>query len=154
MTLDELVGADAIAVGVGVSTRKTVLAQLSHLLAEQTGFDAQVILNALLEREKLGTTGFGGGVAIPHGRIAGLGRMFGAILLPTQSIDYDAVDDRPVDIFFALLAPEGSGAEHLKTLARVSRAFCDPGFSARLRGATDAAAVRAILAAGAERAAA
>lgn len=145
MRLDELVGSDMILVGISPPNRKAALAAIAQQMAWTTDVPAERILDALNEREKLGSTGFGGGIAIPHGRLPEISDMTGCIAVLASPVDYDAVDGRPVDILFALLAPEDGGVEHLKTLARVSRAFRDQRFLARLRGARDAAAVRAIL---------
>jgi PTS system nitrogen regulatory IIA component len=154
MTLSELVGAGSILVGATPPNRKAAFQALAQQMAPDVGLPVETLVAALTEREKLGTTGFGGGVAIPHGRPDGISGLHGGIAVLASPIDYDAVDGRPVDILFALLAPEEAGADHLKALARVSRAFRIPGFAARLRGARDADAVRALLAEEAERAAA
>jgi PTS system nitrogen regulatory IIA component len=148
MTLDQLVGPDAILIGITPPSRKAAFHLLAQQLAPALGVEADAIFQALAEREKLGTTGFGGGIAIPHGRVAGISGIHAAVAILAQPIDYGAVDQRPVDLLFALLAPEDAGALHLKALARVSRALRDPHFAARLRGARDAGAVRAILAGG------
>lgn len=146
MTLDELVGSDAILVGITPASRKAAFQAMAQKMAPGIGVAPERIVAALNSREKLGTTGFGGGIAIPHGRLPELDMITGGIALLASPIEYDAVDGRPVDVLFVLLAPEDAGAEHLKTLARVSRALRDQNFLARLRGARDVSAVRALLA--------
>jgi PTS system nitrogen regulatory IIA component len=117
------------------------------LLAAVTGARPAAIAAALTEREALGTTGFGGGCAIPHGRIPGCGRMHAAVLRLAKPIEWQAVDARPVDLLFALVGPDAPGAEHLKMLARISRALRERSLVAKLRGAADASALWALLAA-------
>jgi PTS system nitrogen regulatory IIA component len=97
------------------------------------------------EREKLGSTGFGGGIAIPHGRLDGLKRVCGVFARLSKPVDFAAVDELPVDLVFMLLSPTGAGAEHLKALACVSRKLRDRGFAAKLRGAGSNDAVYALL---------
>lgn len=154
MELVDLFAPDAIVVGVAPATRKAAFQALAQIMAPGLPVAPEHIVQALMEREKLGSTGFGGGIAIPHGRLPGLGHMAAGLAILAEPIGWDALDGRPVDILFALLAPEDTGAEHLKTLARVSRTLRDPRLVAQLRGAGDASAVRAILAAGSDRAAA
>jgi len=99
----------------------------------------------LLERERLGSTGVGNGIAIPHGKIAGLDRLYGLFARADQPIDFDAIDEQPVDLIFLLLAPEGAGADHLKALARVSRLLRDRVTCEKLRGSDNADALYALL---------
>jgi len=154
MDLSELVAADAVAVDFSASSRRAALERAAALLATTAGVNAGVILAALLEREKLGTTGFGIGAAIPHGRVAGLTGVHGAILRLSVPVDWNSVDGLPVDLVVALAGPDAGGAEHLKALALVSRALRDKALVAKLRGSRDAAALWALAANGGDREAA
>ncbi|WP_340266424.1 PTS sugar transporter subunit IIA [Sphingobium mellinum] len=145
---NDIVSPDALATGVAVNGKKPLFQKISQLAAAAYGLDAGAVSEALFERERLGSTGFGGGVAIPHAKISGLQRMSGVVVLLEPAIPFDAVDEAPVDVVFALLSPADSGAEHLKTLARVSRYLRDEGHVARLRGAKSAGALQALLAGG------
>ena len=113
--------------------------------AQITGLSDRAIFETLLERERLGTTGVGHGIAIPHGKMAGLTQIVGLFARLDAQIDFDAIDDQPVDLVFLLLAPEGAGADHLKALARVSRFLRNTQACEKLRGAQDHAALYAIL---------
>lgn len=145
MNLQDVVAPGAVALEAGLSTRARVLERAAALLAPAAGLPAPALLSALDAREAMGTTGFGGGTAVPHGRLAALGGFHGAVLLLASPVDWGAVDALPVDLVVALVGPEEPGAEHLKLLARVSRALRDTAHVARLRGATDAAALWAML---------
>ena len=142
----DIVSADALATGLTVNGKKQLFQKIATLAACAYGLDADEVGDALFERERLGSTGFGGGVAIPHAKIPGLARMCALVVLVDPAIPFDAVDEAPVDIIFALLSPVDSGAEHLKTLARVSRYLRDDHNVARLRGASSAEALYALLA--------
>jgi nitrogen PTS system EIIA component len=141
----DLVTPAAVQEGVTAATRKAVLQQLGSVAADAYGLDAKMVSEALAAREKLGSTAFGGGVALPHARIAGLTQVVGMFLQLARPIDFQAIDDLPVDITFALLSPPDASAEHLKALARVSRAMRDRGFVAKLRGAGSPDAIYALL---------
>lgn len=145
---NDIVGAGALATGVAANGKKQLFQKVAGLAANAYGLDADLVAEALFERERLGSTGFGGGVAIPHAKITGLEKMRAVVLLLDPAIPFDAVDEAPVDIVFALLSPVDSGAEHLKTLARVSRYLRDEGQVVRLRGAKSAEALHALLAGG------
>lgn len=145
---NDIVSPDALATGLSVNGKKPLFQKISQLAASAYGLNADAVSEALFERERLGSTGFGGGVAIPHAKIVGLERMSGVVVLLNPALAFDAVDEAPVDIVFALLSPVDSGAEHLKTLARVSRYLRDEGHLARLRGAKSAGALHALLAGG------
>jgi PTS system nitrogen regulatory IIA component len=108
--------------------------------------EARGIVERLVERERLGSTGFGGGVAIPHGKIDGLDRVIGVFARLSAPVDFQAIDDLPVDLVFLLLSPPDSGVEHLKALARVSRRLRDKAFVAKLRGAGSTDALYALFA--------
>jgi PTS system nitrogen regulatory IIA component len=128
-----------------VTSKKQALQELSRACAEFTGLDERAIFEVLIERERLGTTGVGGGVAIPHGKLGGLQRLYGLFARLEQPIDYDSIDEQPVDLIFLLLAPETAGADHLKALARVSRKLRDSETCEKLRGSDSADALYALL---------
>lgn len=144
--LSDLLASEAVAAGMGVASRKKLFHELGALAERAYGVDARAVAERLAQREKLGSTGFGGGVAIPHARIDGLRQVVAAFVRLEQPVDFGAVDGLPVDLVFMLLSPVGAGAEHLKALARVSRRLRDPGFAAKLRGAGSADAIYALLA--------
>ena len=121
MELADLVSLDGIIAASTAKSKKQALQELSHRAAEITGIAEGTIFDTLLERERLGTTGIGSGIAIPHGKLAQIDRLYGLFTRLQDAIDFDSVDDRPVDLIFLLLAPETAGADHLRALARVSR---------------------------------
>lgn len=131
-----------------VTDRKALFLHIGTVAAQAHGLDSRVVVDRLVGREKLGSTGFGGGTATPHAKIPGLPRVLGVFTRLSQPIDLKAVDDLPVDLVFALLSPPEAGAEHLRALARVSRALRDTGFVAKLRGAGSCDALFALLATG------
>lgn len=143
---NDIVSPDALAARLAINGKKQLFQKIAALAADAYGLDAAIVAEALFDRERLGSTGFGGGVAIPHAKIPGLARMYALVVLVDPAIPFDAVDEAPVDIIFALLSPVDSGAEHLKTLARVSRYLRDDHNVARLRGASSAEALYALLA--------
>lgn len=120
---------------VAASNKKGVLHHLATAIAQAHGLDGKVVATVIGDRERLGSTGFGSGVAIPHGKIAGIGKVMGVFARLSQPVDFQAIDELPVDIIFMLLSPVDAGADHLKALARVSRQLRDRGFVAKLRGA-------------------
>ena len=144
--LGDLLAPERVHAGVAAANKKLLLGQLGQLAGRALDLDGREVAERLAAREKLGATGFGGGVAIPHGRIAGLPAMTGLFARLAQPIDYGAVDGAPVDLVFLLLSPELAGAEHLKALARISRRLRDAAFSAKLRGAGSPDALYALLA--------
>ena len=141
----DLLTPDSILANPAVTTRKALFQALGTAVGEQHGLDPRAVAEGLAAREKLGSTGFGGGIAIPHARVAGLDGIVGAVARLEQPIDFAAVDDMPVDLVFMLVSPPDAGAAHLKTLARVSRALRDPGYVAKLRGAGSRDALYALL---------
>lgn len=147
----DIVSPEALATGVAANGKKSLFQKIATLASCAYGLEADEVADALFERERLGSTGFGGGVAIPHAKLPGLTRMCGVVVLLDPAVPFDAVDEAPVDILFALLSPVDSGAEHLKTLARVSRYLRDESVVARLRGAKSTAALHALLAGGGAR---
>ncbi|MHA1522780.1 MAG: PTS IIA-like nitrogen regulatory protein PtsN [Alphaproteobacteria bacterium] len=126
-------------------SKKHLLQELADRAAKLTGRNARDIFDVLLQRERLGSTGIGQGVAIPHGKLPGLNRIHGIFARLPKPIDFEAVDEEAVDIIFLLLAPEGAGADHLKALARVSRLLRDPGILQKLRLSRDDAALYSVL---------
>ena len=142
---------DTVQTGVGANAKKTLFQQIGALAEAQVGIDARLVAERLADRERLGSTGFGGGVAIPHAKFDGLAAVTGVFVRLAQPIDFDAVDAMPVDLVFALLSPTDAGGEHLKALARVSRQLRDPQFLAKLRGAGSRDALWALFTADAAR---
>ncbi|MGE0254541.1 MAG: PTS IIA-like nitrogen regulatory protein PtsN [Alphaproteobacteria bacterium] len=145
MDIDEILAPGAVVAKLRATSKKQALQELARVAADVTGEDERAIFEVLLERERLGSTGVGGGVAIPHGKLASLDRLYGVFARVAQPIDFDSVDDRPVDLLFVLLAPEGAGADHLKALARVSRLLRDPATCDKLRGSDSRDAIYALL---------
>lgn len=145
---NDIVSPEALATGLSANGKKALFQKIAALAACAYQLDADEVGDALFERERLGSTGFGGGVAIPHAKIPGLDKMCGVVVLLDPPVPFDAVDDAPVDVVFALLSPIDSGAEHLKTLARVSRYLRDENNVTRLRGARSTGALHALLAGG------
>ena len=146
MTLTDLVAPAAIIPALKVNGKKQALQELAVRAAELTGQSERAILEILLQREKLGSTGVGNGIAIPHGKLPKLGRLFGLFARLDRPIDFEALDSQPVDLIFLILAPEAAGADHLKALARVARLLRDPEIARKLRESGDADALYAVLA--------
>jgi PTS system nitrogen regulatory IIA component len=137
----------AVAAGANITTSKALFQQLGQLAEREYGLPATDVVDRLTERERLGSTGFGGGVAIPHGKIDGLTQVVGLFIQLAQPVDVKAIDDLPGDLVFCLLSPPDAGSEHLKALAQVSRWLRDRTFVAKLRGAGSADAIYALFAA-------
>jgi PTS system nitrogen regulatory IIA component len=144
--LGSLVTPDRVLLDLKATSKRQVLRSLAQAAARVTGVDAEVILEALLQRERLGTTGLGGGIAIPHARVPGLASFTGFFARLAKPVDFEAVDGAPVDLVFLLLAPEGTGTDHLKALARIARLLREEEFRTALRTCPDRAKVHAILA--------
>ena len=130
---------------VKVGDKKTLLAAMASQAAKLTGVHEQLVLDAVVQREKLGSTGMGKGIAIPHARIKDCPRVVAIFAQLNQPIDFDAVDGQPVDLVCMLLSPEGAGSDHLQALAAISRVLRDSATCDRLRGATSADALLALL---------
>lgn len=145
MDIEDILTPGAVVAKLKATSKKQALQELARVAADVTGEDERAVFEVLLERERLGSTGVGAGVAIPHGKLAGLDRLYGVFARLAHPIDFDAVDDRPVDLMFVLLAPEGAGADHLKALARVSRLLRDPATCDKLRGSDSRDALFALL---------
>ncbi len=127
----------AVKLDVRVSSKRQLFTDIAHAAAHTAALDPKAVLAALSEREHLGSTGVGEGVAMPHARIDGLGRLFALFWVLRQPIGFDAIDDKPVDLIFVLLVPAGAETVHLKTLAKVARKLRDPDTRDRLRAADD-----------------
>ena len=145
MTMTDLVAPDAIVPALKVISKKQALQELSARAAALTGQNERAIFEVLLQREKLGTTAVGYGIAIPHGKLPKLDKMFGLFARLERPIEFDAMDRQPVDLILLLLAPEGAGADHLKALARGARLLRDQDTAKKLRAARDAQAIYAVL---------
>ena len=137
MKLSEILSADRVVAGAALNSKKKVLEDLSRLLSGGTSLASGDIFNSLVGREKLGSTGLGHGVAIPHGRVAGVPQSVGAFMRLKHPIDYDAHDGQPVDLVFGLLVPQQATEEHLKHLAAIAEMFSNEQFCAKLRDTTD-----------------
>jgi PTS system nitrogen regulatory IIA component len=145
MDLSDLLVIDAILPRLKTANKKQALQEMAAKAAALTGRDERDIFETLMQREKLGSTGVGHGVAIPHGKLPGLERLVGVFALLDKPIDFDSLDGEPVDVVFLLLAPESAGADHLKALARIARVLRDDETAAKLRAADDAAAMYTLL---------
>ncbi|GJD55263.1 PTS IIA-like nitrogen regulatory protein PtsN [Methylobacterium dankookense] len=146
MPILEFLDPDSVVPALRARTKKQVLQELSaQAVRRLSGLDEREVFETLLQRERLGSTGIGDGVAIPHGKLPGFDRLFGLVARLDKPVDFEALDGQPVDIAFLLLAPEGAGADHLKALAQVARVLREPGILERIRAARDASALYALL---------
>lgn len=145
MEINELISAESVIPNLRASSKKQALQDLARRAAEITGLHERAIFDVLMERERLGTTGVGNGIAIPHGKMANLDRLYGLFARLERAVDFQSIDEQPVDLIFLLLAPESAGADHLKALARVSRLLRDGSVCEKLRGTNDAEALFALL---------
>ncbi|MBM3478608.1 MAG: PTS IIA-like nitrogen regulatory protein PtsN [Alphaproteobacteria bacterium] len=145
MEITDLVTPAAVVASLKATSKKQALQELARRAAELTGEQERAIFDVLLERERLGTTGVGDGVAIPHGKLPNLGKLVGMFARLERPIDFEAIDEQPVDLIFLLLAPGTAGADHLKALARVSRLLRDRQMREKLRGSETREALYALL---------
>lgn len=145
MQLSEFLDFDAIKTAFPGGSKRSLLQQLANLAAQRLDLDSAGILASLSERERLGSTGFGQGVAIPHGRIDGLNRIYGLFVRLAEPVDFKALDRDPVDLVFLLLSPPEAGAEHLKALAAISRVTRNARTLEQMRGARSRDALAAVL---------
>lgn len=145
MLLAEFLDFDAIRPSLPGGNKRSLLQQLANLAAQRLETVSAAVLSSLVERERLGSTGFGQGVAIPHGKIDGLERIYGLFARLAEPVDYKAIDGRPVDLVFLLLSPPEAGADHLKALAVISRITRNAATLERLRGARSRDALAAVL---------
>lgn len=145
MEIADLITPLSVVAQLRAANKKSALQELAKRAAAMTGLPERTIYDVLLERERLGSTGIGMGVGIPHGKVAGLTKLHGFFARLERPIPFEAIDDRPVDLIFLLLAPEGAGADHLKALALVSRLLRDRAACEKLRGTDSADALFALL---------
>ncbi|MFL6724301.1 MAG: PTS sugar transporter subunit IIA [Sphingomicrobium sp.] len=145
MQLSDFLDFEAIRVDLAAGNKRQLLNQLAQIAAGRLSLDPSQIADAIAERERLGSTGFGGGVAIPHGKLGKLDRVYAMVVRLAAPIDYKAIDGQPVDLVFMLLSPPNAGAEHLKALAAVSRLVRHGGIVEKLRGARSRDAMAAVL---------
>lgn len=145
MQLADFLDFDAIKTNLPGGNKRSLLQQIANLAAQRLSMEPALILTSLTEREQLGSTGFGQGVAIPHGKIDGLSRIYGLFVRLSEPLDYKAIDGRPVDLVFLLLSPVDAGGEHLKALAAVSRVTRSAATLEKMRGARSRDALTAVL---------
>ena len=145
MEIADILTLDAVVPGLRATSKKQALQDIARRAAVLTGVDERTIFDVLMDRERLGTTGVGNGIAIPHGKLPALPRLYGLFARLEKPIDFQAIDDQPVDLIFLLLAPETAGADHLKALARVSRLLRDKTTCEKLRGTDEGEALYALL---------
>lgn len=145
MDLSDLIEQDAILPSLRSNSKKQVLQDLAERAAALSGLSPRDVLETVMARERLGSTGIGGGIAIPHGKIAGLARIRGVFGRLVKPVDFDALDDQPVDLVFLLIAPEDSGAEHLKALSKIARLLRNPAMLAQLRALRDATTIHDLM---------
>jgi PTS system nitrogen regulatory IIA component len=145
LDLSSIIRPEGVIAGLKTATKKQALQELAARAAEITGVHERTIFDILLERERLGTTGVGQGIAIPHGKLAEIDRLFGLFARLDQPIDFESIDEQPVDLIFLLLAPQGAGADHLKALAKVSRLLRDRETCEKLRHGDSVEAIYSLL---------
>lgn len=145
MQLSDFLDFDSIKTALPGGSKKALLQQLANVAGQRLDIDSAAILSSLSEREQLGSTGFGQGVAIPHGKIEGLKRIYSLFARLAEPLDYKAIDNRPVDLVFLLLSPPEAGAEHLKALAAISRVTRNAATLEKMRGARSRDALTAVL---------
>jgi len=145
MEIVDLITLEGVVPNLRATSKKQALQELARRAAEITGLAERAIFDVLVERERLGTTGVGNGIAIPHGKLASLTRIYGLFARLDKPIDFDSIDEQPVDLIFLLLAPESAGADHLKALARISRLLRDKAVCEKLRGTDSAEGLYALL---------
>jgi PTS system nitrogen regulatory IIA component len=145
MEIADLITPSRVVAQLRAANKKQALQELAKRAAVMTGIQERMIYDVLIERERLGSTGIGMGIGIPHGRLPGLDTLCGIFARLDRPVPFDAIDDQPVDLIFLLLAPEGAGADHLKALARVSRLLRDRNVCEKLRGTDNADALYALL---------
>ena len=146
MSLTDLIAPNAVVPALRVTSKKQAIQELAAQAAQLTGHSESTIAEILMQREKLGSTGVGNGVAIPHGKLPKLAKLFGMFARVEHPVDFEALDGQPVDLIFLLLAPENAGADHLKALARIARLLRDPDVAQKLRASQDAETLYAVLA--------
>ena len=146
----ELITPERIVLDLRARSKRQLLQELAELAARDAAIEPGRVLDALLEREKLGTTAIGEGIAIPHAKIEGLERVLGGFVRLAEPLDFEALDEQPVDLVFFLLAPAAASTEHLKALARLARLLRDPRLRSQLRSESDIGHVYRLLVGGAQ----
>lgn len=145
MDLSDLITPNAIIPALKANSKKQVLQIVAEKAAALTGLDERDVFNTIIQREKLGSTGVGNGIAIPHGKLANIDKIIGVFARLETPVDFEALDDQPVDLVFLLLAPESAGADHLKALSRIARVLRDPEVVTKLRNTYEAQALYSFL---------
>ena len=145
MNISNILTEKNVFVGLKSGSKREFLQDFAQKAAEVTGIDALTIFDSILERENLGSTGFGGGTALPHGRFVGLDKVYAFFGKPNYPVEFDSVDGRPVEIAFLLMSPEGSGADHLTALAVLSRVLKDESLCSRLKKMSSPTEIYALL---------
>ena len=145
MDLSDLIEVSAVMPALKANSKKQLLQLLAEKAASFTGLPEREVFDTILQRERLGSTGVGNGIAIPHGKLPGISRITGIFARLENPVDFEALDDQPVDLVFLLLAPEGAGADHLKALSRIARVLRDSDIVGKIRGTKDAAAIHTFL---------
>lgn len=145
MDLSDLIDVSAVMPALKANSKKQILQLLADKAAAVTGLTEREIFDTVVQREKLGSTGVGNGIAIPHGKLAGVKKITGVFARLDHPVDFEALDDQPVDLVFLLLAPETAGADHLKALSRIARVLRDSDTVAKIRGSSDASAIYTFL---------
>ncbi len=145
MELADFLAEDSVLTCTGITDKRQLVEGLAQKAAERTGLTVSEIVDALVAREELGSTGLGNGIAIPHGKLKGLDGVVAVFARLDDPIEFDSVDDQPVDLVMLLLAPVGAGADHLKALSRVARMQSTESVVDQLRGDDDTARMRAVL---------
>ena len=145
MDLSDLIDVPSILPALKANSKKQLLQLLAEKAGGIVGLPEREVFDTILQRERLGSTGVGNGIAIPHGKLAGVKRITGVFSRLETPIDFEALDEQPVDLVFLLLAPEGAGADHLKALSRIARVLRDSQTVAKIRGTKDASAIHALL---------
>lgn len=151
MRLGDFLDFDSVRADLGAGNKRQLLQTLGQIAGGRLGFDPGAIVDSLVERERLGSTGFGRGVAIPHGKVEGLAAIYAMMVRLAEPIDYKAIDGRKVDLVFLLLSPPEAGAQHLKALAAISRTVRSDATLEKMRGARSRDALAAVLMAADER---
>ncbi|MHC5306234.1 PTS IIA-like nitrogen regulatory protein PtsN [Bartonella sp. LJL80] len=145
MDLSDLIAPEAVIPALKANSKKQVLQILAEKAAAITGLNERTVFDTILQREKLGSTGVGNGIAIPHGKLNNIDHIVGVFARLENPVDFEALDDEPVDLVFLLLAPENAGADHLKALSRIARVLRDPDMVQKLRNTHEAQALHSFL---------
>jgi len=145
MEISDILSLQGVLANLKAGSKKQLLQELAAVAAKETGIHERTIFDVLLERERLGSTGVGKGIAIPHGKLSDIDRLYGVFARLPSAVDFEAIDEQPVDLIFLLLAPADAGADHLKALARISRLLRADDVCTRLRGSEHAEALFALL---------